>query len=58
MGIRVFSLTPGYIPRARRLLRSLTLNEARSIAALCLSLETSEEVEEYLLQRVTPVGYG
>ena len=58
MGIREFSLTPGYVPRVRRLLRSLTLRRARSIAAQCLRLKTAEEVEAHLHARVTPVGTG
>jgi phosphotransferase system enzyme I (PtsI) len=58
MGIREFSLTPGYVPRARRLLRGLTLRQARQVAAQCMRLSTAEEVEAHLLARVTPVGAG
>jgi phosphotransferase system enzyme I (PtsI) len=58
MGLREFSLTPGYIPRARRLLRGLTLRDARNVAARCLRLATATEVEAVLLERVTPVGAG
>jgi phosphotransferase system enzyme I (PtsI) len=58
MGLREFSLTPGYLPRARRLLRGLTLRHARQIAHDCLRLPTGEDVEAYLLRRVTPVGAG
>ncbi len=58
LGVRDFSLTPGYIPRARRLLRSLTLREARGLATQCLRLETATEVEALLRDVVTPVGAG
>jgi phosphotransferase system enzyme I (PtsI) len=58
LGVRDFSLTPGYIPRARRLLRSLTLREARGLATQCLGLETASEVEALLRAVVTPVGAG
>lgn len=58
MGLRSFSLTPGYIPRARRLLRGLTLREARSLANQCLRMETAEEVEQLLLANVQPIGAG
>jgi phosphotransferase system enzyme I (PtsI) len=58
MGVREFSLTPGYIPRARRLIRTLTLDRARALAARCLRLSTAEEVEAFLLERVAPVGAG
>ena len=58
MGIREFSLTPGYLPRVRRLLRGLTLRRARSVAAQCLRLDTAQEVEDFLHARITPVGMG
>jgi phosphotransferase system enzyme I (PtsI) len=58
MGLTAFSLTPGYIPRARRLLRSLTLHRARAIAAQCRAASTSDEVEAILQARVTPIGPG
>ncbi|MFV1958277.1 MAG: phosphoenolpyruvate--protein phosphotransferase, partial [Planctomycetota bacterium] len=58
MGIRAFSLTPGYIPRVRRLVRTLTLRRARAVAARCLLLGTAREIETYLHARVTPVGMG
>jgi phosphotransferase system enzyme I (PtsI) len=58
MGVRAFSLTPGYIPRARRLLRSLTAREARSLAADCLRQTTADDVEALLRARIQPVGAG
>lgn len=56
MGLRAFSLTPGYIPRVRRLVRSITLREARALAAQCLRLRTAQEVQDLLQSRVQPVG--
>ncbi|MGE0192833.1 MAG: phosphoenolpyruvate--protein phosphotransferase [Planctomycetota bacterium] len=58
MGVRAFSLTPGYLPRARRLLRSLTARDARSLAAACLRQTTADDVEALLKARVQPVGRG
>jgi phosphotransferase system enzyme I (PtsI) len=58
MGLREFSLTPGYVPRARRLLRGLTLRQARMIAAQAMRLSTADEVEALLNGRVTAVGAG
>ena len=55
MGLREFSLTPGYIPRARRLLRRLTLKEARTIAAECLRRETAAEIEQLLRDRIPSI---
>ena len=48
LGIREFSLTPSAVPRVRRLVRSLTLPRARSIAAGCLALRTADEVDAFL----------
>jgi len=58
LGLREFSLTPGYIPRVRRLLRSLTLREARRMARECLRLHTADEIEQVLEKSVTPIGAG
>jgi phosphoenolpyruvate-protein phosphotransferase (PTS system enzyme I) len=58
MGLREFSLTPGYIPRVRRLLRSLTLRRARTVAAQCLRLPSADAIEALLHARVEPVGAG
>ena len=48
LGVREFSLTPVVVPRARRLIRQLTLARARGIAARCLRLATADEVDAYL----------
>ncbi len=58
LGVREFSLTPGYLPRVRRLLRSLTLEQARAIAEACLRLPTADDVEAHLRARVAAVGAG
>ncbi len=58
LGLREFSLTPGYIPRVRRLLRGLTLDRARRLASECLALATAEEVEAHLRRHVVPLGAG
>jgi phosphotransferase system enzyme I (PtsI) len=48
LGLREFSLTPVVVPRVRRLIRSLTLARARSIAARCRRLATAQEVDDFL----------
>ncbi len=58
LGLREFSLTPGYIPRVRRLLRGLTMLEARRLAAECLRMSSADEIEALLRARVTPIGAG
>ncbi len=57
LGLREFSLTPAVLPRVRRLIRSLTLAQARSVAARCLRLSTADEVDAFLhraLHATTP----
>jgi phosphotransferase system enzyme I (PtsI) len=58
LGLREFSLTPGYVPRVRRLLRSLTMLEARRIASECMRLDSAREIEALLRARVAEVGAG
>lgn len=48
LGLDEFSMTPRAIPAARQLIRSLSVAEARQIAAHALSLTTASEVKEYL----------
>jgi phosphoenolpyruvate-protein phosphotransferase (PTS system enzyme I) len=52
LGLREFSVSPGTLPRVRRLLRSLTLEQARRLAEACLRLETSQDVDAYLKRHV------
>lgn len=48
MGLRELSLTPAVLPRARRLIRGLTLARARGIAARSRRFQTADEVDAYL----------
>ncbi len=48
LGLRELSMTPVVIPRVRRLIRSLTLASARTIAARAMRLATADEIDAYL----------
>jgi len=48
LGLDEFSMTPRAIPTARQLIRSLSVADARQIAAHALSLTTASEVKEHL----------
>jgi phosphotransferase system enzyme I (PtsI) len=48
LGLRELSLTPAAIPRVRRLVRSLTIAQARAVSARCMRLSTPDEVDAYL----------
>jgi phosphotransferase system enzyme I (PtsI) len=53
LGLRELSLTPASIPRIRRLVRTLTIERARAVAARCLRLATPDEVDAYLAQALS-----
>jgi phosphotransferase system enzyme I (PtsI) len=48
LGLDEFSMVPKAIPQAKRLIRSLTMERARQIAAQALSLSTASDVDRYL----------
>jgi phosphoenolpyruvate-protein phosphotransferase (PTS system enzyme I) len=57
LGLRSLSATPRKIPEIKRIVRSLTLNEAERVAAEAMRLETAREVASYLreqLRRILP----
>jgi phosphotransferase system enzyme I (PtsI) len=47
-GLLVFSMTPGALPIARRVVQETTASEMRQIAARVLQLGTVEEIERFL----------
>ncbi len=56
MGLTDLSMTPSAIPAIRRLVRSLSLDEARQLASQVLSLTTPREVHQYLAARLAGTG--
>lgn len=48
MGLDEFSMSPIALPEAKRLIRSITYQEARKIAREALSLHTAEEVGRFM----------
>jgi len=54
LGIRELSMSPSAIPRVKEALRSVTLETLRETAASCLDLETAEDVEARLRERLAP----
>ncbi|HYC60161.1 MAG TPA: phosphoenolpyruvate--protein phosphotransferase [Thermoanaerobaculia bacterium] len=55
-GLTVFSMTPGALPVARRVIQETRLTEMRQVAARVLTLGTVEEIEQYLRDAFTPVA--
>jgi phosphotransferase system enzyme I (PtsI) len=57
LGIRSLSATPHHIPEVKRLIRSITLDDAIKVARGALALETARDVNNYLrdqMRRVLP----
>lgn len=48
MGLRQLSVTPHNIPEIKKVIRSVSLEEARSVAQEALRLETARDVNNYL----------
>jgi phosphotransferase system enzyme I (PtsI) len=61
LGIRQLSLTPHNIPEIKRLIRSVTLDEASATAREAMRLETARDVNNYLREqtrRILPEVFG
>jgi len=51
MGLRQLSLTPHNIPEIKKIIRSVTLEEAKQVAQEALCLETARDVNNYLREQ-------
>lgn len=51
MGLRQLSVTPHNIPEIKKVIRSITMEEAVKVAAEALQLETARDVNNYLLHQ-------
>jgi phosphoenolpyruvate-protein phosphotransferase (PTS system enzyme I) len=58
LGLTDFSMTPGAIPGARRLIESVSAAELRAAARGALVLSTVEEIEDYLARAVAGIQQG
>ncbi len=47
LGLREFSMNPVSIPRVKRIIREVTLEESKRLARAILSFSTAKEIEEY-----------
>jgi phosphotransferase system enzyme I (PtsI) len=61
MGLRQFSVTPHNIPEIKKIIRSVSLDEAKEVAQEALCLETARDVNNYLREqtrRILPEVVG
>ncbi|WP_337174744.1 phosphoenolpyruvate--protein phosphotransferase [Paludisphaera sp.] len=56
MGLRRFSMSPAFIPQVKALLASVTTAQAERFAHHVLQLSSSEEIREYLSDRLREVS--
>jgi len=52
LGLKNFSMNPIFIPRIKRVLRSIEYGTARKIVHRALTLKTAQEIEEHILESV------
>ena len=55
LGLREFSMSPTAIPLAKRVLRGLKASDAKHAASRALRAHTTAEVEQCLMELLTPV---
>jgi phosphotransferase system enzyme I (PtsI) len=61
MGLRQLSVTPHNIPEIKKIIRSVTIDEARQVAQEAMCLETARDVNNYLREktrRLLPEVFG
>jgi phosphoenolpyruvate-protein kinase (PTS system EI component) len=58
LGLTDFSMTPGAIPGARRLIESVNAADLRAAARGTLALSTVDAIEEFLARTVAGVEQG
>jgi len=58
LGLDEFSMNPPAIPFAKRLIRSISLEEARQVANTALNLKSDHEIREYVQQAIPEVNIG
>ncbi len=51
IGLRQLSVTPQNLPEIKKIIRSITLDEARRVASEALNLETARDVTNYLREQ-------
>lgn len=51
-GLRTFSMNPIFIPRIKNILRSIEHDSAKKIVKKAMTLKTSHEIEELILERI------
>ncbi|MBT9138205.1 MAG: Phosphoenolpyruvate-protein phosphotransferase [Syntrophomonadaceae bacterium] len=56
MGLDEFSMSAIAIPEAKRVIRAITMTEAKRIARKCLTMSTAEEVDRYAREKLKKIA--
>jgi len=51
-GLRKFSMNPIFIPRIKKVLRSVEYKFVKSVVQKAMSLKTAQEIEEYIIEKI------
>lgn len=52
LGLKKFSMNPIFIPRIKKVLRSVEYRTVRKIVQKAINLKTAQEVEEYIIEKI------
>jgi phosphotransferase system enzyme I (PtsI) len=52
LGLRKFSMNPIFIPRIKNVLRSIEYKTAEEVIQEALTMKTSQEIEECIIERI------
>jgi phosphotransferase system enzyme I (PtsI) len=61
LGLRIFSCAPPAIPNVKKIVRSVTMDQARQVARRVMSFDTDKEVTNFLrveTRRILPEAFG
>ena len=58
LGLDEFSTSPGNVPRIKKVIRSITMEEARRVAEHALTLPTGREIDEYVAEQLKKMVGG
>ncbi|MFW6160813.1 MAG: phosphoenolpyruvate--protein phosphotransferase [Acidobacteriota bacterium] len=51
-GLRKFSMNPIFIPRIKKVLRSVEYSQVKELVTKAITLKTAQEIEEFLIERI------
>jgi phosphotransferase system enzyme I (PtsI) len=56
MGLEEFSMESFFIPVVKRVIRTVTYQDAKSTAQICLQMDSTDEIKRYLFEQMRDLG--